>query len=223
MPSILVLAKSICYYSITDLQNTASISISDNFNLDHRHWVSHSQSKCQALLYKAARYSPQSPIRPLFSPLFLLSHTIATYHPFSLCPPFASRHCSSPPSSFSLSSLISSLCRSRHRLLSAVPVPHCPLAPVLLPLPFHFPAPSLPLWPSSHHRFVLHSTLGSSDFSSPPSFSFPRFLSLSFWPSLLLFFLCSTFALLAVLLPLPFLFSAPPPPFFSPPPLSHLF
>src|SRR5258708_22048947 len=98
MPSILVLAKSICYYSITDLQNTASISISDNFSLDHRHWVSHSESKCQAILYKAARYSPQSRIRPLFSPFFLLSHTFATYPPFCLCSTLGSSDCSSPPS-----------------------------------------------------------------------------------------------------------------------------
>ena len=79
-------AKSICYYSITDLRNTALISILDNFSLDHWHWVSHSESKCQVFLYKAARCSPQSRIRPLFSPLFLLSPTAATYHRFGFRP-----------------------------------------------------------------------------------------------------------------------------------------
>ncbi len=67
--------KSICYYSITDLRNMAFISILDNFSLNHPHWMSHSESKCQAFLYKAARCPPQSRIRSLFSPLLPpLSH-----------------------------------------------------------------------------------------------------------------------------------------------------
>ena len=90
--------KSICYYSITDLRNMAFISILDNFSLNHPHWMSHSESKCQAFLYKAALCSPQSRIRPLFSPLFLLSPTVATYHRFCPRPTLGSSDCSSPPS-----------------------------------------------------------------------------------------------------------------------------
>src|SRR5258708_3305255 len=75
-----------------------SYQILDNFSLDHCHWVSHSESKCQAFLYKAALCSPQSRIRPLFSPLFLLSPTVATYHRFCPRPTLGSSDCSSPPS-----------------------------------------------------------------------------------------------------------------------------
>src|SRR6266436_5472297 len=81
-------AKSICYSSITELRTTALISILDNFSLDHCHWVSHSESKCQAFLYKAARCSPQSRIKPLFSPLFPLSPTAPTSHRFVQHPRF---------------------------------------------------------------------------------------------------------------------------------------
>ena len=165
--------KSICYYSITDLRNTAFISILDNFSLDHCHWVSHSESKCQAFLYKAARCSPQSRIKPLFSPLFLPSPTVATYHRFCPRPTLGSSDCSSPPPFPCLLSLalaiiasilslfniglwrllfpflfLSSppLSRFGHHRIDSVSVQHWVLATALLSPPFPFLTSSLPLW-----------------------------------------------------------------------------
>src|SRR5260221_2856255 len=53
-------AKSICYYSITDLRTTAFISISDNFSLDHRHWVSHSEPNARPFSLKLLDVAPNS-------------------------------------------------------------------------------------------------------------------------------------------------------------------
>ncbi len=52
-------AKSICYSSITDLRNTAFISILDNFSLDHCHWVSHSESNTRPFCIKLLAVPPK--------------------------------------------------------------------------------------------------------------------------------------------------------------------
>src|SRR5258708_3568333 len=82
-------AKSICYYSITDLRNTAFISISDNFSLDHRHWVSHSESNARPFCIKLLVVAPksnQTTLLPPFSYPSSSSLALATYHRFGFRP-----------------------------------------------------------------------------------------------------------------------------------------
>ncbi len=136
--------------------------------------------------YKAACCCPKSRIRPLFSPRFLLSPTVATYHRFGLHPTLG-RLLSLALSiiasilSFNIGLwrlffypflfLSPSLSRFGHHRIDSAAFQHWALVTALLPLPFSFPASSLSLWPSSH-RFCLFSTLGFSNYSSPLPFPF---------------------------------------------------